>query len=59
MNHTPQTALSTTLSTTLSTRLASVALAAVLTLATLGGVNTLAATEGAAPLLAQGSSSQA
>ena len=51
MNHTPHT--------TLSIRLVSVALAAVLTLATLGGVNPLAATEGAAPLLAQGSSNQA
>ena len=51
MNHTSHTAL--------STRLASIALAAVLTLATLTGVNTLAVTEGGTPLLAQGSSAQA
>ena len=45
--------------TALSTRLTSIALAAVLTLVTLTGVNTLAVSEGGAPLLAQSSSTQA
>ena len=43
----------------INTRLASVALAALLTLGTLAGVNTLAMLDTAAPQLAQGSSTNA
>ena len=44
--------------TALSTRLTSIALAALLTVVTLTGVNTLALAEGAAPQLAQAANTQ-
>ena len=53
------TANTTPQSTPINTRLASVALAALLTLGTLAGVNTLAMVDAAAPQLAQGSSTNA
>ena len=51
--------MTATTRTPIATRIASVALAALLTLATLAGVDTLATRDAGAPLMAQSSSAHA